>query len=121
MSGLLTLQSGIHVSVLQTCETRLEGSLAGYTLYGDSGTLRAWKDGYEVFDDGPTSRRSTYELPRLSDYAQEIEAFADYVMGADHAPTTGVSERRSLASVQAGYESAASGQPVHLSARFGAL
>jgi len=121
MSGLLTLQSGIHVSVLQTCETRLEGSLAGYTLYGDSGTLRAWKDGYEIFDDGPTPRRATYEPPRLSDYAQEIEAFADYVMGAADTPTTGVSERRSLAIVQAGYESADSGQPVHLPTRFGAL
>ena len=41
MSGLLTMASGIHVSVVQTCETRLKGTLGGYTLYGDQGSLRA--------------------------------------------------------------------------------
>jgi hypothetical protein len=34
-------------------------------------------------------------------------------------PTTAESERRSLAVVQAGYESAACGQSVHLRERFG--
>jgi predicted dehydrogenase len=57
----------------------------------------------------------------LSEYAQEMEAFADYVAGVSVGPTTGESERRSLAIVQAGYESAQSGQPVNLRRRFGNL
>ena len=46
---------------------------------------------------------------------------ADYVAGVAEGPTTGVSERRSLAIVQAGYESAQSGQAVNLTERFGDL
>ena len=57
----------------------------------------------------------------LSSYAQEIEAFADYVAGISEGPTTGYSERRSLAIIQAGYESARTGKPVHLEERFGEL
>ena len=57
----------------------------------------------------------------LSPFAQEIEAFADYVLEGVEGPTSGVMERRSLAIVQAGYESAASGEVVDLWERFGVL
>jgi hypothetical protein len=42
------------------------------------------------------------------------------VAGAE-GPTTGVVERRSLAVVEAGYESMARGEPIDLEQRFGAL
>lgn len=57
----------------------------------------------------------------LSSYAEELEAFADYVAGEAPGPTTGEGERRSLAVVQAGYESVESGLPVRLSDRFADL
>ncbi len=121
MSGLLTMASGIQVSVVQTCETYLGDHLRGYVLYGDQGSLRATKMGCEVF--GNTGERVTIAWPEdgLSSYAQEMEAFADYVAGVAVGPTTGRSERRSLAIVQAGYESAQTGQSINLKARFGEL
>ncbi|MFN8418685.1 MAG: hypothetical protein U0528_05500 [Anaerolineae bacterium] len=64
---------------------------------------------------------NAYPKPALSEYAQEIEAFADYVAGDDSAPTSGRSERRSLAIVQAGYESMRTGAAVKLSERFGEM
>jgi predicted dehydrogenase len=124
MSGLLTLESGLPVSVVQTCETRLPGSLGGYVLHGDQGSLRATRDGCEVFAgarEGEEPLFLPYPEEDLSDYAQEIEAFADTVSGVVEGPTTARSERRSLAIVQAGYESARSGQPVRLRERFGEL
>ena len=48
-------------------------------------------------------------------------AFADYVEGVTVGPTTGGSERRSLAVAQAGLESVKSGRPVNLHQRFGDL
>lgn len=120
VSGTLTLEGGVQVSVLQTCEVNLPGDLRGYTLYGDQGCIRAHTDGYTVIGD-QTVEYFSYPASDLSDYAAEIEAFADYVAGTAEGPTTGRSERRSLAVVQAGYESMHSGQPVHLLSRFGAL
>jgi len=122
MSGLLTMASGLHVSVVQTCETHLPYNLAGYVLYGDQGCLRATRLGCEVFasdvgKDQPPLRLS-YPQQELSAYALEIEAFADTVAGVSVGPTTGRSERRSLAIVQAGYESALSGRPINLQERF---
>ena len=125
MSGLLTLSSGVHVSVVQTCETRLTGDLRGYTIHGDRGSIRALHDTYEVFDEQAGSDRESHLLAypeeALSSYAQEMEAFADYVAGVSVGPTTAEAERRSLAIVQAGYESAQSGEPIHLAERFGEL
>jgi len=120
MSGLLTMVSGIHVSVVQSPETRLKGDLRGYTIHGDRGSVRAWREGYEVFSD-QGSRVLSYPQGTLSSYAQEIEAFADYVAGVAVGPTTAESERRSLAVIQAGYESAQSGRPIDLKERFGDL
>jgi predicted dehydrogenase len=123
MSGLLTLESGVHVALIQSSETRLPGNLGGYVLHGDRGTARASSAGYELFDgeSGDLPVILPYPVDELSDYAQEIEAFADQVAGRADGPTTGRSERRSLAIVQAGYESARSGLPISLRDRFGDL
>ena len=121
MSGLLTMARGIHVAVMQTCETRLGDPLKGYVFYGEKGSVRASGSGCEVFGPEGEPRSLTYPPEELSAYAQEIEDFADYVAGGPPGPTTGQSERRSLAIVQAGYESAQTGEPVDLKARFGDL
>lgn len=93
-------------------------NLGGYTIYGDAGTIRATNNWCEVYpaDAGAESVPQIVDYPpaRLSDYALEIEAFADYIKGAGHSPTTGYSERNSLAIVEAGYQSAQTGQPVHI-------
>ena len=121
MSGLFTMEGGFQVRVLQTCEVKLSGELGGFVIHGDRGSLKAWQDGYEFVGEGSGEGEARLNYPEsgLSDYALEMEAFADFVAGVSVGPTTGVSERRSLAIVQAGYESAASGKPVHLRERFG--
>lgn len=121
MSGLLTLESGLHISIVQSSETRLPHNLNGFVLHGDRGSVRASKAGYELFSEEAEPMYLDYPPVELSEYAQEIEAFADYVAGQSVGPTTGRSERRSLAIVQAGYESARASQPVNLKERFGEL
>jgi predicted dehydrogenase len=88
-------------------------------LYGDNGSLRAMPDYCEVYGNDGEPQRIAYPDAALSDYALELEAFADHVAERRDGPTTGRSERRSLAIIQAGYESAASGLPVDLAQRFG--
>lgn len=121
VSGLLTLQGGVHVALLQTPETKLYANLGGYVLHGDQGSVRAWEEGYEVFTDEQSGNLVPYEGDGLSPFARELAAFADYILDGVEGPTTGRSERRSLAVVQAGYESADSGWPVVLEERFGPL
>ena len=123
MSGLFTMESGIHVSVSQTCETRLSHNLNGYVIYGDKGTIRASKEGCEVYssDSDKPLQFLSYPKEELSDYAQEMEAFSDYIAGTAFGPTSAESERRSLAIVQAGYESVQTGKPINLNERFGQL
>ncbi len=123
MSGLLTMKGGFRVALLQTCEVRLKGKLGGYMLYGDRGSIWASEEGCEVFSEelGERPVHLNYPEAALSSYALEMDAFADYVTCGVEGPTTGRSERRSLAIVQAGYESVRSGQPVDLKARFGDL
>ena len=121
MSGLLTLSGGLNISVVQTCETKLPGNLGGYIIYGDQGIIRASRHGYEVVSFDGQIEQYDYPTEPLSDYAQELAAFAAYVAGEAVGPTTAESERRTLAVVQAGYESAARGQPINLAARFGPL
>lgn len=120
MTGVLTMVAGYQVSVLQTCEARLRGDLGGYTLHGDQGSLRATTDGCQVFPLEGDPFHVAYPESTLSEYALEMAAFADYVAGG-YGPTDAASERRSLAVVQAGYESAMSGQTVVLRERFGML
>jgi len=123
MSGLLTTKGGFQVALLQTCEVRLKGKLGGYVVYGDRGSIWASEERCEVFSEelGEQPMRINYPEATLSSYALEMNAFADYVTCSIEGPTTGRSERRSLAIVQAGYESVRSGQPVDLKARFGDL
>ena len=123
MSGLLTMERGFRVALLQTCEVRLKGKLGGYVLHGDRGSIWASEDECEVFSEelGEQPVRLNYPETTLSPYALEMDAFANYVTCGIEGPTTGRSERKSLAVVQAGYESVHSGQPVNLKARFGDL
>ncbi len=122
MSGHLTMQSGLGVSILQSCETRLGPGLGGWLLFGTRASLQAGDDGYRVHGaDGAVSQLTAYPVRPLSPYAEELEAFADFVTDGTAGPTTGESERRSLAIVEAGYESARTGRPVDLAQRFGQL
>lgn len=123
MSGLLTMERGFRVALLQTCEVRLKGKLGGYVLHGDRGSIWASEDECEVSSEelGERPVRLNYPKAALSPYALEMDAFANYVTCGIEGPTTGRSERKSLAVVQAGYESVHSGQPVNLKARFGDL
>lgn len=124
MHGLLTMMDGTAVSIIQTCETKIATELNGYILHGEEGSILAGRDGYRLFN-----AESVDEMPPLqsypdatfSAYVLEMEAFADYVNGEAIGPTTGESERRSLAIVQAGIESVASGKPIDLSVRFGEI
>jgi len=121
MSGLLTLASGVPVALLQTPETKLYADLGGYVLHGDRGSVRAGDASCRVFNDECDGVEIGYPEESLSPFAQEIEAFADYVLEGVEGTTSGVMERRSLAIVQAGYESASSGEVVDLWERFGVL
>ncbi|NOK83613.1 MAG: hypothetical protein GFH27_549305n189 [Chloroflexi bacterium AL-W] len=125
MSGLLTFENGLSVSIVQTREAHIDGRLGGFILRGEHGTLHATPSGCTFWPSDMTSHAAsiplTYPPDSLSSYAHEIAAFADYVAGRSVGPTTGVSERCSLAVVQAGYESVRTGLPVMLQERFGRL
>lgn len=131
--GTLVLASGVGVNIVQTCEATLPGNLGGYAVHSDRGSIRAWKDGFEIvrgaaapisgdFDDEQAAALSGVPgLTALSEYALEMEAFAEAVAGERMGPTDGNSERRSLAIVQAGYESARTGRQIRLNDRFGEI
>ena len=129
MTGLLTMAGGFTVHVTQSCELRLPADFARYVVHGDRGILRAGRERCELvrLDDAGDEldpERPEYPAGGPSEYALEIEAFAEYVAGGEAGegrPTTGESERRSVAVVQAGYESAASGAEVVLKERFGEI
>ena len=128
--GTLTLDGGVSVTIVQTCEALLPGSFGGYAIHGERASLRAWKEGFDITRNGAVPIAFTYgddeakvlsgipDLTAFSEYALEMRAFADAVEGVADGPTDGISERRSLAIVQAGYESAQCGSPVLLKARF---
>ncbi len=121
VKGLLILESGVPVDILQTCEIRLENDLKGYEVHGDQGVLRASKRGCQIYSTRLQEEPLFLEYPEqgLSEYAREVEAFVDLVNGDEAGPTTARSERRSLAVVQAGYESIESGAPINIRERFG--
>ena len=123
VSGLFTLESGAHLSILHSCELELKGRVGGLWLHGSDGSIHAREDAYVVYGvrSGEEPAKLTYPASPLSDYALELAAFADYVEHDKVGPTTGISERRTLSVVQAGYESVASGQPIDLCERFGDL
>lgn len=125
VTGLLTLASGPHVAIVQSSETKLPGNLGGYVVHGERGSVRAGKEQAELFLAGAAESDSpqivTYPQSPLSEYAQEIAAFAAAVQSGAEGLTGGRSERRTLAIVQAGYESMETGLPIHLRERFGPL
>jgi predicted dehydrogenase len=123
MHGLLTMVDGFQVSVLQTCEVRFRGPLGGFEIHGDRGSVKANSEGCQVFGEEVEGDVLHLDYPdfELSSFALEMKAFAEYVIDDVEGPTSGVCERRSLAVVQAGYESTESGAPVHLETRFGVL
>ena len=87
----------------------MKGGLRGITIYGDRATLRTTVSGYDVYGEDGTPQSFCWPESELSDYAQEMDAFVRYVREGEAGPTSAESERRTLAVVQAGYESAASG------------
>lgn len=122
MSGIVELESGVVVWLVQTTETHLKPRLTGFRLYGDAGVVIGRDDEYVVYEGDPRegeqpSSHAYPEQPR-SAYALELEAFAETVAGREVGPTTGISERRSLAVIEAGYESARTRRPVDLRLRF---
>ena len=123
VSGLFTLESGVHLSILHSCELSLKGSRGGLWLHGNEGSIHAREDGYVVYGDGSGGEPAirAYPASPLSDYAVELAAFVDYIEDDKVGPTTGISERRTLSIVQAGYESIDSSVPIDLYDRFGEL
>lgn len=121
MTALVTVESGVNVSVVQSPETRFSGNTGGYMLHGESGSIRAGADSYELIADGENPAPQPYPASALSSYALEFQAFADYIEGDESAPTTGYSERKTLAVIQAGAESADSGEAIDIQERFGSL
>lgn len=122
MSGIVELESGVVVWLVQTTETHLTPLLTGFRLYGDEGAVIGDDEAYHVYRGDlregrhPTTLR--YPAQDLSSYALELRAFADAVAGHGAGPTTGASECRSLAIIEAGLESARSRQPVDLKLRY---
>lgn len=120
MSGVVELESGTVVWLVQTTETDLGPLLRGFQIHGDRGSVIAHPEGYEVHrkDQGGGRASFAYPLQPFSSYALELRAFADTVCGRSPGPTTGESERRTLAVIEAGLESARNGAPVALRERF---
>ena len=121
ITALLTMESGVNVSVVQSPETRFRGNTGGYTIHGEKGSIRATAESWELFADGEDSSPREYPSSEFSSYALEFAAFADYIRGDDSVPTTGVSERRTLAVIQAGGESITWASSIDLKRRFGDL
>lgn len=118
MSGVVELESGLVVWLVQTTETALKPRLTGFRLYGDRGVVIGRDDEYDVYEGDPREglqpRTEAYPAQRRSPYALELEAFARTVRGGLPGPTTAESERRSLAVVEAGVLSAVDHRPVDL-------
>lgn len=115
VSGIVRFRSGICVSVLHTCESQLRGPFEGVTLYGSAGVVHAGADGYrvEVFSKGGANvEHATYPDLGATSHALVMRAFVECVAGDTTGPTSAASEARSLAVVEAGYESIRSGEVV---------
>lgn len=148
IAGLLTLESGVGVWVVQTTETWLPGSLDGWRIHGDEGSVIANAEGFEVLSETLTRQafgtKTSNELKaaagqhgqqfptrpdirpipmeysdvEFSEYALELRAFAELIRGTGEGPTTAASELKTLAVVQAGYESAAGAGVVDMAVRY---
>ena len=111
----LTTAAGNSIALMQSREVYLSGGLGGLTVFGDRGTLRADREGYECFNADGSTGECAWPDTALSDYALEMEAFADAVAGDDWGRTTAISARRSLAVVMAGFDSVLRGARIRIS------
>lgn len=104
MAGTLVLRNGLTINLIQSSEVDF-GNLRTYAVHGSQGSLEANTKGYRLLG---SDRADFVPFPSggLSSYALEIRAFAENVRGVAVGPTTGRSELRTLAVVQAGYQSA---------------
>lgn len=121
MSALLTMESGVNIFVVQSPETRFHGNTGGYLIHGEYGSIRATESSYELFAKGEDPAPRPYPNAVLDSYALEFQAFVDYINGDDSVATTGYSERKTLAIVQAGAESSVTGIAIDIEKRFGHL
>lgn len=121
--ALLEMESGVLVSLVQTCESHIPEAMLGYELYGTQAVVRASRDTWEVFPSasgdqvagsGEATPPAPYPPLPLSSYALEVQAFAECVEGRATGFTTGESERRSLAVIEAGYRSLKTGRTVRV-------
>lgn len=120
MTCLLQMKSGLNIQLAQSCETDFAPERLGTTVFGTEGTFFSGKNGISVQSkDSDVPLHIDHPAQELSDYALEFQAFANWITQGQKPPTTGRHERGSLAVIQAGYESAADGQPVDLTERFG--
>lgn len=118
----LRLADGPVVQLIQTAESKVKGPAGGYAVYGTEGVLRAYEDRIDVLDDqGTTIEVIECPSPLLSSFASEILDFCEYVQTGRAGPTTGESELRTLAVVEAGYQSMSTGRPVDLRERYPGL
>ena len=121
---MLTMESGLTVQLVQSCETKYAPNQTGTTLYGEKGTVhsnrnRAIVRSTDIYPDLSDPLRIEHPELELSEYALELQAFADWIVRDTPPLTDGAGERQSLAVIQAGYESAQSGKPINLRERFG--
>ena len=90
-------------------------------LHGESGSIRAGTESYELLSEGEDPSPRPYRLPKLSSYALEFQVFVDYLGGDESAPMIGYSERKTLAVIQAGAESSDSGEGIDIKECFVSL
>ena len=121
LSALLTTENGTSIHLTQSPETRFRGNTGGYLIHGENGSIRATAYSYELFSDEFAGEVTSYPASSLSSYALEFQSFSDAIRNGTSSPTDGVSERRTLAIIQAGFESLESGVPVKIRDRFGEL
>jgi predicted dehydrogenase len=122
MSGVVELESGVVVWLVQTTETALKPKLTGFRLYGDAGVVIGRDEVLDVYVGDPRHGEQptvlAYPEQALSAHALDLQAFGDTVAGRAVGPTTGRSERRTLAVIEAGCESARTRLPVDLRERY---
>ena len=118
--GTLVTAAGYPVLLAQTCESDLPGETGGWVVYGNQGTARAHGETVELVSRDGIVPYDYTPPDRLSSYARELESFARHVAGSD-GPTDADSELRSLAVVEAGYESIRTGRSIDLVEKYPTL
>lgn len=122
MTAFLQLESGLGAWFTQTTETNVPPRLRGFQLYGERGVAVGGRDGgYDLYltQDDQDAPGQHHPYPEgLSEYALELDAFADTVRGRREGPTSGRTELWTMAVLEAGVESSRSGRIVNLRDRF---